>query len=206
MMAWTLQLVVYCNAEQDRSQCVFDVNPKCTNVNARYSDYPDFCYKVRESNGAKIQIFEGIVGDLLSKHSLLYVVRYTVLNTSALYYRYDELYLNVTNDKANEDRANSTVPIATYVASRSAHHAALGPMTWDFLTLGAMDAAERTNVTTIILPAPPCPGSEETVYVKTLRQVRVMSHTFPAACKTLHHTCMNFTCNLLYCQLDNTAI
>jgi hypothetical protein len=44
-------------------------------------------------------------------------------------------------------------------------------MTWDFLTLGAMDAAERTNVTTIILPAPPCPGSEETVYVKTLRQV-----------------------------------
>ena len=174
-----LQLLAHCSAEQDLSQCLSDVEPY--NYNQGSVGYPwhnvdcSFRYTIGESDVLdQRKMVVTIVGDILSESSLLYVVRYAVRNAS------DEpllgpplLLVNVSNDDAHEDRANSTVPIATYVASRSAHHAALGPMTWDFLTLGAMDAAERTNVTIIILPAPPCPGSEETVYVKTLRQVRV---------------------------------
>ena len=175
-----LQLLVHCSAEQDLSQCLSDVGPY--NYNKGHVVYPcynvdcSFRYAVGESDGDHVlgqrKMAVTIVGDILSKSSLLYVVHYAVRNASDAPLP-GPLLLNVTNDDEHEDCANSTVPIATYVASRSAHHAALGPMTWDFLTLGAMDAAERTNVTTIILPAPPCPGSEETVYVKTLRQVRV---------------------------------
>ena len=154
-----LQLLICCSAEQE------DACASAVDIDAKrgFTSNDDFALK--------------IVGDVLSKNSLLYVVRYFILNVNASAEHILSLQLllvNVCNDEANADCANSTVPAATYIGSRSAHHAALGPMTWDFLTLGAMDAAERANVTSIILsapPAPPCQGSEEEVYVKTFRGV-----------------------------------
>ena len=61
--------------------------------------------------------------------------------------------------------------VAAYVASSSVAFSILGAMLYDVLTLGAMDVAERVNVTGLALPAPVCPGKEDSVYAATIRMV-----------------------------------
>ena len=82
------------------------------------------------------------------------------------------LFVCDNSDADCKDRSfagNSSV--AAYVASSSVAFSILGAMLYDVLTLGAMDVAERVNVTGLALPAPVCPGKEDSVYAATIRMV-----------------------------------
>ena len=157
MMALTLQLVVVC--------CNANEWPCVNDVRGDHAPYYHIPYNTteRETSAA-------VSGDVFSKSSLFYVAQFVYFNETHL----QPLYLKVCDDnhEANQDCANSTVPLATYVASRRVHHATLGPSAWNFLTLGSMDAAERINVSIIITPILPCPGKDD-VYIKTFRAVRL---------------------------------
>ena len=69
--------------------------------------------------------------------------------------------LRVCDALAEGCNTTTQTEVSSYVAASRQHHASLGPAAFDFLTLGAMDASERTNITIISLPAPPCNGLEE---------------------------------------------
>ena len=73
--------------------------------------------------------------------------------------------------------AAGNVSLASYVATSSVVLSTLGVMLYDVLTLGAMDVAERANVTGLALPAPVCPGKEDRVYADTIRLVSLQLAT-----------------------------
>jgi hypothetical protein len=114
------------------------------------------------------------------QHSLVSVVHFAFWNSSAasepeIFGWSTELFrLSAFNDLATEE-LNYTLPGPTYVASTARHPAALGPAGWDALTLGAMDAEDRTNITTIFMPFRPCPGLEQRIYSKAFQMVLMAS-------------------------------
>ena len=105
------------------------------------------------------------VGQRWHKFSLLSIIRYIYLEPS------DQLQsppIRVCDDTDETDidcsADNSSDAVTTnIIASASANYLALGPIAWDLVTLGFMDLSERTNVTTIVLPWPPCPERAEII-------------------------------------------
>ena len=103
------------------------------------------------------------------KSTLLTVV-YIYTRTSVDGYEYLFVCDNSDADCKNRSFAGNS-SVAAYVASSSVAFSILGAMLYDVLTLGAMDVAERVNVTGLALPAPVCPGKEDSVYAATIRMV-----------------------------------
>lgn len=146
--------------------------------------YGDFCITHVNVENEKIEI-EGnstlqelsakFVGDRLSKFSLFSVIHYVYLQPSESEQKYS-LIIHVCDDTDLGDKDcrpyNSSDVATTNIASTSTNYAALGPVTWDLLTLGFMDLTERANVSTIFLPLPPCPGRAEIVTTSILKLVR----------------------------------
>ena len=145
--------------------------------------YGDFCITHVDVENDKIQI-EGnstlqelsarFVGDRLPKFSVFSILHYVYLQPSESERRYS-LIIHVCDDTDDGDedcRAyNSSDVTATNIASTSTNYAALGPTTWDLLTLGFMDVTERANISTIFLPLHPCPGRDEIVTTSILKLV-----------------------------------
>lgn len=143
--------------------------------------YGDFCITHVNVENDKIEI-EGnstlqelsakFVGNRLSKFSLFSVVHYIYLQPSEQPY---SLIIRVCDDTDRGDKDcrayNSSDVATTNIASTSTNYAALGPITWDLLTLGFMDLTERANVSTIFLPLPPCPERDEIVTTSILKLV-----------------------------------
>ena len=77
------------------------------------------------------------------------------------------------------DNGTEATFVATVVASRSRAIRMIGPMLYDVLTLGARDAALRTNISYLVLPATPCEGSEKKVYLEMSKLV---------SCRTCRYT------------------
>ena len=110
----------------------------------------------------------------LGGNLLLSIVHFTNLNRTFVPGErgYVSVYNEVDDNRTTNHLISRDEPSATYIASAGAHYAALGPAAWDLLTLGVMDAEERTNVTSIVLPVPPCQGMEERVYTSAFKLVR----------------------------------
>ena len=153
-------LVVPCNAQQ--FYCISDVDVANNRASFSFGNYEE---------RAQVKL----VGPLFKTFSLLSVVHYVHQNHSE-YDRLRPASIVVCDDQAEDDgntHSNSSDPAATYIARVSANYDGLGPMLWDLLTLGSMDVAERTNITTIVLPASPCQGMAESIHTDVFRLVRI---------------------------------
>ena len=133
-----------------------------------------------EGNSTLQELSARFVGDRLQKFSVFSILHYVYLQpASESEQKYSEaLIIHVCDDTDDGDedcRAyNSTDVATTNIASTSTNYAALGPTTWDLLTLGFMDLTERANVSTIFLPLHPCPGRAEIVTTSILKLVRIL--------------------------------
>ena len=157
------------NSERPRP-CIISVDANAATFRVSYQDYnsEDYTVHLRLKHYVKFP-----------KPTLLTVV-YIYTHTSVDNYQY--LLVCDNSDADCKDRSfagNSSV--AAYVASRSVAFSILGAMLYDVLTLGAMDVAERVNVTGLALPKPVCPGKEDSVYAATIRMVsrRVFARHHP---------------------------
>ena len=174
-------LVVPCNAQGSGFYCISSVDVANSKVSLR------MYYNVEERNKVSLRVRDfddgvqvKLVGPLFKTFSLLSVVHCAHQNLSD-YNRPQSVRIVVCDDQAEDDgnihcntRSNSSDPAATYIARVSANYDGLGPMLWDLLTLGSMDVAERTNITTIILPAFPCQGVAERIHTDIFRLVRII--------------------------------
>ena len=109
----------------------------------------------------------------LPKSTLLAAFDFYRPNTSASSDPAESLLVcdNSAADCKGRSFVAGNVSLASYVATSSVVFSTLGVMLYDVLTLGAMDVAERANVTGLALPAPVCPGKEDRVYADTIRLV-----------------------------------
>ena len=106
--------------------------------------------------------------NFLRDYSLLIVVQFAV--------QHHHPYIYVCDALADGCNTSTQTQVSSYVAASRQHHASLGPAAFDFLTLGAMDASERTNITIISLPALPCNGLEEKIHGKAFQLVSSCRH------------------------------
>ena len=115
-------------------------------------------------------------GQRLHKFSILSIIHYIYLDLEPS----EELQSVAIRVCDNTDEAdvdcsaadNSSDAAITNIASASTNYVALGPIAWDLLTLGFMDLTERTNVTSIVLPMPSCPGRTEIINSNIFKLVR----------------------------------
>ena len=104
------------------------------------------------------------VGQRLHKFALLSIIHYIYLEPSKQP-QSPTIRLCDNTDETDIDCSadNSSDAATTNIASASANYLALGPLAWDLVTLGFMDLSDRTNVTTVVLPWPPCPERAEII-------------------------------------------
>ena len=106
------------------------------------------------------------------------------------------LNVPVVNDLDAGDDFNwtsSTADVAAaYIGSASSLYAALGPAAVDVVTLGALKVAERTNVTSLYLPYPPCPGRETRVHFGIFKQVTLRDARWLRLLMLQHVLCIEY--------------
>ena len=169
-VAIVLLLTTQCRPTMQQEECIADIDFEKGGL-ASMSSGPH----------AELPLYEDSITiqpgpHFVSKYLQLCVLHYVISNHTAMFGSYISVYNEMEkgddNSTANWRPPLRDDPAATYLASTSAHYAALGPATWDLLTLGVLDTEERTNVTSIVLPAPPCQGREERIYTATFKLVR----------------------------------
>lgn len=150
-----------CNA-LDTDYCIIDVDIERNQI------------RIDSSLGVK-ELPAIFFGQRLHKFSILYIIHYIYLDLEPSE-ELQSVTIRVCDNTDNTDMEcsadNSSNAAITNMASASANYLALGPITWDLVTLGFMDLTERTNVTTIALPLPPCAGRAEIINSNIFKLVR----------------------------------
>ena len=202
-------LATLCNAEPTKDACIQDVD--VDSGLARISSYEISALPPRELQATLL-----FPGAAFPENGLVTVLRVHVNSSSGelqrcFRFRMSASYscsLNVpvVNDLDAGDEFNWTSPTAdvaaSYIGSASSLYAALGPAAVDVVTLGALNAAERTNVTSLYLPYPPCPGRERRVHLGIFKQVTLRDARCVAGSVLL---CI-VTIDRVYNIYDSTAV
>ena len=163
----------FCNANVHRlpsgQYCVGDVDPGEGQVTL-FEWHDD---RRRETQPQPL-LFMG--PDYFPENVLLSRVRFSFLMSPS----YESLHVYVFDELSDENEGwqlNDTLPGPSYIASYSSLFPSLGVAVWDVLTLGSIDASERTNISTFLLPVPACPGPNQLrIYSKVVQMVRRYMH------------------------------